>query len=71
VAQPGGRWFAILSEKQILPEAHRSTRELEAASRHYLAVHNQDGNPFVLTKTADQILESVARLVQRISDSGH
>jgi len=65
------RWFATLSEKQIRRGAHRSTRELEAAIRHYLAVHNEDPKPFVWTKTADQILESVARFCKRISDSGH
>jgi transposase len=65
------RWFAMLTEKQIRRGAHRSTRELEAAIRNYLAVHNQDPKPFVWTKTADQILESVARFCQRISDSGH
>jgi hypothetical protein len=32
-------WFATLTEKQIRRGAHRSTRELEAAIRNYLAVH--------------------------------
>jgi transposase len=65
------RWFALLTQKQIKRAAHRSTRELEAAIRQYLAVYNEDPKPFVWTKTADQILESVARFCKRISDSGH
>lgn len=65
------RWFALLTQKQIKRAAHRSTRELEAAIRQYLAVYNEDPRPFVWTKTADQILESVARFCKRISDSGH
>lgn len=65
------RWFAHLSEKQIKRGAHRSTAELEAAIRTHVAHHNEAPKPFVWTKTADQILASVARFCQRISDSGH
>lgn len=35
--------------------------ELEAAILDYLVIHNEDPKPFVWTKTADQILASVAR----------
>jgi transposase len=65
------RFFALISERQIKRATHRSTRELEEAIREYLSVHNNDPKPFVWTKTADQILASVARFCQRISDSGH
>ena len=65
------RWFALITDKQIRRGVHRSVRELEAAIREYLAVYNDDPKPFVWTKTADQILESVARFCKRISDSGH
>lgn len=65
------RWFAMLTQKQIKRGVHRSTRELETAIRNFLAVHNEDPKPFVWTKTADEILESVARFCKRISDSGH
>ena len=65
------RFFALITERQIKRGAHRSTRELEAAIREYLSVHNDNPKPFVWTKTADQILASVARFCQRISDSGH
>jgi transposase len=65
------RWFALLTQKQIKRAAHRSTRELEAAIREYLAVYNEEPKAFVWTKTADQILESVARFCKRTSDSRH
>jgi len=65
------RWFALLTEKQIKRGAHRSTRALEAAIRDYVALTNESPRPFVWTKTADQILASVARYCARISDSGH
>lgn len=65
------RWFATLTEKQIRRGAHRSTRELEDAIRRYLKLHNDDPKPFVWTKTADQILDSLARFCVRTSESGH
>lgn len=65
------RWFATLTQKQIRRGTHRSTHELETAIRKYLEIYNHDPKPFVWTKTADQILESVARFCRRISNSGH
>jgi transposase len=65
------RFFATLSARQIKRGTHRSTRELEQAIRTYLDTYNQDPRPFVWTKTADEILASLARFCSRISDSGH
>ena len=65
------RWFATLTDKQLRRGVHRNTRELKAAIHEYIAVSNDNPKPFVWTKTADQILESVARFCMRISDSGH
>src|SRR5271167_1024058 len=65
------RWFAALTEKQIRRGVHRSTRELEEAIRRYIATTNAQPKPFVWTKTADEILASVARFCKRTSDSGH
>lgn len=65
------RWFAALTEKQIRRGSFRSTRELETAIRRYLQNHNSQPKPFVWTKSADQILESIARYCRRINDSGH
>lgn len=63
------RWFAMLTAKQLRRGVHRSTRELEAAITHYLALHNDTPKPFVWTKTADDILATVARFCKRISNS--
>ena len=65
------RWFALLSERQIKRGTHRSTIELERAIREFVNIHNDEPKPFVWTKTADQILDSVSRFCKRISDSGH
>ena len=65
------RWFGALTDKQVRRGTHRSTRQLEAAIRQYIAVTNARPKPFVWTKTADEILASVARFCHRISDSGH
>jgi transposase len=65
------RWFALLSEKQIKRGAHRSVRALETTIREYLAITNEAPKPFVWTKTADEILATVARFCQRTSNPGH
>lgn len=65
------RWFAALTEKQIRRGSFRSTRELEAAIRTFLDHHNRQPKPFVWTKSADAILDSIARYCRRINDSGH
>jgi transposase len=65
------RWFAELTEKQIRRGVHRSTLQLENAIRHFIEHHNQNPKPLVWTKSADQILDSVARFCKRTLDSGH
>lgn len=59
------RWFAEITNKRIRRGVFRSVKELEAAIREYIAVHNEDPKPFVWTRTADQILGSIARYAQR------
>jgi transposase len=59
------RWFAEITNKRIRRGVFRSVKELEAAIREYIAVHNEDPKPFVWTRTADQILDSIARYAQR------
>ena len=65
------RWFALLTEKQLRRGVHRSTKELKDAIDDFIQHHNQDPKPFVWHKTADQILDSVARFCTRTLDSGH
>ncbi len=55
------RWFALLTQRQIRRGSHRSVQELETAIREFIAAHNQQPKPFRWTKSADQILASIAR----------
>jgi transposase len=65
------RWFGELTTKKLRRGAHRSTRALNADIRAWIASWNQDPKPYVWTKTADQILESISRYCTRINASGH
>jgi len=65
------RWFAALTEKRIRRGSFRSTPELETAIRTFLDHHNTQPKPFVWTKSADAILDSLARYCRQINDSGH
>jgi transposase len=65
------RWFAELTTKKLRRGAHRSVRQLNADIRAWIETWNDDPKPFVWTKTADQILESIARYCNRINESRH
>ena len=65
------RWFAALTEKQLRRGVHRSTKELQAAIAAFIKNHNNNPKPFVWHKTADQILDSVARFCTRTLETGH
>ena len=65
------RWFSLLTEKQLRRGSHKSTRQLEDAVRLFLATNNATPKPFIWTKTAEDILASVARFCQRTSVPGH
>src|SRR5262245_30982687 len=65
------RWFAELTNRKLLRSAHRSVAELEADIRAWIEAWNEDPRPLVWTRTADEILESLAGYLARINDSGH
>jgi hypothetical protein len=65
------RWFALLTERQPRRSVHPSVRALKTAIRAYIAHTNAQPKPFVWTKTADEILASVARFCQRTSETGY
>ncbi len=65
------RWFAELTAKKLRRGAHRSVRDLNADIRAWIKTWNEDPRPFVWTKTADEILESIARYCTRINESRH
>ena len=63
------RWFAELTTKQIRRGSHRSVPELERAIREFIDANNAEPKPFVWTKSADEILASIARFAQRTFDT--
>jgi transposase len=65
------RWFAELTNRKLRRSAHRSVTELEADIRKWINHWNADPKPFVWTKTADQILDTLSAYCTRITDSGH
>jgi transposase len=65
------RWFGELTSKKLRRGAHRSVQALNADIRAWIETWNDDPKPYVWTKTADQILESIARYCTRINDSRH
>src|ERR1019366_21541 len=67
----GERWVAEVTEKQIRRGGHCSHLQLGRCICHFIEHHNRSQKPFVWTKSADQILDSVARFCKRTLDSGH
>jgi len=64
-------WFAVLSNRRLRRGSFRSTRQLETAVAEYVAANNDTPVPFVWTKPAADILDSVKRFCLHISDSDH
>jgi transposase len=65
------RWFSELTNKKLRRGAHRSVRDLNADIRAWVKTWNENPRPYVWTKTADEILDSIARYCTRITESGH
>jgi transposase len=59
-------FFSIVERNVTSRGVHRSTRALEKDVREFLEAHNQDPKPFVWTKTADQILSSIKRYLNKV-----
>ena len=64
-------WFAVLTSRRVRRGSYRSTRQLETAVRRYINENNQTPTPFVWTKSAEDILDSVRRFCLQTSDSDH
>jgi transposase len=62
------RWFAELTNKRIRRGTFRSVPELKAAIQEFIDAHQTNPKPFVWTKSADEILASIARFAQRTVD---
>ncbi len=63
------RWFALLTQRQIKRGSHNTVEQLEAAIREFITVNNQHPKSFRWTKSADQILASIARFATSTLDA--
>ncbi|HEY6795215.1 MAG TPA: IS630 family transposase [Kineosporiaceae bacterium] len=61
------RWFAYLAGQLIRGGAHPSVQALEDDIGTWITAWNDDPKPFVWTKTAEEIIDSLKRYLQRIS----
>jgi transposase len=65
------RWFGLLTDQMIRRGVHKSVQALEADIRTWIDHWNQDPKPFTWTKTAEEILNSLAKYMTRISGGAH
>jgi hypothetical protein len=65
------RLFGFVATDLLQRSDHRSVQALETDIRTWVKYWNQNPRPFIWTKTAEQILESLARLLQRTTGAGH
>ena len=65
------RFFGLITDKLIRRGVHTSVQALEADIRAWIATWNENPRPFAWTKTADEILNSLAKYLARISGAGH
>jgi transposase len=65
------RWFAYVTGDLLQRSDHRSIQALEADLRAWAKAWNDNPKPFIWTKTAEDILNSLGRLIARIKGEGH
>jgi transposase len=65
------RLFGFITDDLIRRGNHTSVQALENDIRGWIQNWNDDPRPFIWTKTAEQILESLQRLITRINGAGH
>jgi transposase len=61
------RWFGYLTDKKIRRGVHKSIQALEADIRDWIQTWNENPRPFAWTKTAEEILNSLAEYMAKIS----
>src|SRR5450759_5142649 len=65
------RFFGYITTDLLQRSDHRSVQALEADIWAWIEAWNENPRPFIWTKTADQILEKLGRLLKRINGEGH
>jgi transposase len=63
------RWFGLLTDQMIRRAVHKSVQALEADIRKWVDTWNDNPRPFTWTKTADEILHSLAGYLAKIGAS--
>ena len=64
-------FFAYVTADLLQRSDHRSVHALESNIRNWVKGWNENPKPFIWTKTAEQILDSLKRLLQRTTGAGH
>lgn len=65
------RFFAEITQRQIRNGSFTGVAHLEREIRAYIRQRNKDPKPFIWTATADMILEKIANICERTSNSQH
>ena len=65
------RWFGFITAELLRRGSHNSVQAPETDIRAWVAGWNTEPKPFIWTKTAEQILQSLGRLLTRTSGAGH
>jgi transposase len=65
------RWFGYLTDQKIRRGARKSVQALEAGIRDWIEQWNENPRPFAWTKTAEEILNSLAEYLSKISGGPH
>jgi len=65
------RWFGLLTDQLLRRGVHKSVAALEKDVRDWITAWNDNPKPFRWTKTADEILDSLAKYMARISGATH
>jgi hypothetical protein len=61
------RWFGYLTAQVLRRGVHKSVQALEADIRDWTDTWNDNPRPFAWTKTAEEIPDSLAKYLTRIS----
>ena len=65
------RWFGYLTDQMLRRGVHKSVQALEKDVRAWIENWNHNPRPFVWKKTAEEILDSLAKYIARISGGSH
>jgi transposase len=65
------RWFGYLTDQMLRRGVHKSVQALENDVRAWIEQWNADPRPFAWNKTAEEILDSLAKYIARISGGSH